>query len=95
MEVEFGTKEGDIRQQEVPQSVESATDLRVNEKYSRKTTELGESHSKVDDCHKEYKSETHYAGMHMYEEDSRNIAKREIRASLCVKQSKSIFTGMV
>ena len=49
--------------------------LRVNEQDSRRETELGESHSIVDDGHKDYKSETHHAYMHMDEEDTYNIAE--------------------
>lgn len=43
--------------------VQLAADLRVDEQDSRKTIELGESHSKVDDGHEDYKSEAHYVDM--------------------------------
>ena len=46
------------------------TFLRLNEKESRRKTGIGESHSNVDDGHKDYKIETHHADMHMDEEDT-------------------------
>ena len=58
LEVEFVTKESDLQQQDVSQSIELATDLRADEKDYETTTVLGESHSKVDDGHEDYISET-------------------------------------
>lgn len=46
----------------------STTGLIVNEKDSRRKTNLGESHSNVYDSHKDYKSETHNTNMHMDED---------------------------
>lgn len=65
MEVEFSTNKSDMQQQDVSQIVESDANLRVDKKDSKKTTEPGESHSKVDDCREDYTSETHYA-IHAY-----------------------------
>ena len=64
------------------QEKKSDADMRVDEKDSRKTTKLGESHSKVEDGREDYKIETHYASMHIYEEVSTGIEKREVEVSV-------------
>jgi len=48
----------------------STAGLRVNEKDSRRKTNLGESHSNVYDSHKDYKSETQNANVHIDEDDT-------------------------
>jgi len=53
--------------------------MRVNEQDYRRTIELGDSHLEVDDGHEDYKSETHYAYMHM-DEDVAKILGREVEA---------------
>lgn len=64
------------------QSLESTTNPRVDEKDSKKTTELGESHSKGNDGNENHKNETHYADIHMDEEDAAKIVEREVEASM-------------
>lgn len=51
---------------------------------------LGESHSKVDDDHEDYKIEIHYESMHKDEEDEKKITKREVEASMCETERESI-----
>lgn len=55
LEEEFGAKGSDMQQQNMSQFVESAADLRVEKQDSERTSELGESHSKVDGGHEYYK----------------------------------------
>lgn len=95
LEAKFGTKESGMQQQVMSQSLEesienSVADLRVDEKDSRRTIELGESHLKVDDGHEDNKSETHHVNMHMDEEDVANIIEIETEASVCEAEQEHI-----
>jgi len=74
LEVEIVIKESDKQQQVVSQSIEESInklviDVRVNEQDSRRTIDLGESHSNLDDGCEGCKSETYYAYVHMDEKD--------------------------
>jgi len=82
LEEEFGARGSDMQQQYVSQFVELAY-LRLDKKDFKRTIDLGESQSKVDDGRENYKSETHNVYMHMDGEDATNITEREVEASAC------------
>ena len=44
----------------------------------------------MDDGHEDYKSETHYANMHMDEEDVVNIAEREVESPVYETEQQHI-----
>ena len=83
LEAEFGARGSDMQQHVMSTTKKSVVDLRVNEQDSERKTELGESHSKVDDGCQNHKIETHYENMHMEEEDATKIVEREAGASVC------------
>ena len=91
LDEEFGEKGTDMQQQVMSQAKKSAADMRVDEQGSKRKTELGESQSKVDDGGQDHKIETHYASMHMDEEDATNIAEREAVACVCKTEQEKIY----
>jgi len=72
------------------QAKKSAADLRVNEEDFERKTEIGESHSKVDDGCQDHTIETHYVSMHMDEDDATKTAEREAVASVCETEQEKI-----
>jgi len=90
LEAKFGTRGSDMQHQGMSQAKKLAADLRVDEKDSEKKTELGETHSKVDDSCQNHKIETHYASMHMDEEDTTKIVEREAGAFVCETEQEQI-----
>lgn len=90
LEAEFGTRESGMQQQVMSQAKKSAVDLSIDVQDSERKTELGESHSKVDDGCQDHKIETHYASMHMDEEGAIKIAEREAGASVCKTKQDQI-----
>lgn len=70
--------------QSVEESIKKlVANMRINEQDSRRKKKLGESNSKVDEGHEDFKCETHYADVHMDEEDRANIIGREVETFAC------------
>lgn len=57
--------------------------MRINDEGFGRTTGFGGPYSNVDDVREDCKTKTHYAYVHINEEDAKNIAEREIEASTC------------
>ena len=72
-----------MQQHVMSQEKKSVADLGIDEQEFERKIDLGESHSKVDDGCQGHKIKTHYANMHMDEEDATKIAKREDGPFIC------------
>jgi len=90
LEEEFGTKECDMQQQVMSQEKNSGAYLVVYEQDSKRKTKLGEPNLKLDDDFRAHRIETHYASMHMDEEDTTKIAEREAKTSICEREQENI-----
>ena len=89
-EQEFGARGSYMQQHVMSQAKKSSIDLRIDEQDSEKKIDLGESHSNVDDGCQGHKIKTHYASIHMDEEDATKIAEREEGASVCEAEQEHI-----
>ena len=80
LEEKFGARGSNMQHQVMSYAKKLAVDLRVYKQDFERKTELGEPHSKLDDGCQDHKIETHYASIHMDEEDVAKIAEREVEA---------------